>query len=66
MSIILILGLALLWYAAIIFIAWMEVGPIAAIIVAVLIPIVLIFCVAMCKAAALGDRQARNIKKGQK
>ena len=39
-------------------------GIVAAIIVALLIPIVLIFCVAMGRAAELGDRLQMKFKKG--
>lgn len=55
---------AVVWYALLVFIAWAAGGIVAAIIVALLIPIVLIFCVAMGRAAELGDRLQMKFKKG--
>lgn len=64
LSFILIIAFAVVWYALLVFIAWAAGGIVAAIIVALLIPIVLIFCVAMSRAAELGDRLQMKFKKG--
>lgn len=66
LSFILIIAFVIVWYALLVFIAWAAGGIVAAIIVALLIPIILIFCVAMCRAAALGDRLQMKFKKGQR
>ena len=64
LSFILIIAFTVVWYALLVFIAWAVGGIVAAIIVALLIPIVLIFCAAMCRAAELGDRLQMKFKKG--
>ena len=64
LSFILLIAFTVVWYALLVFIAWAVGGIGAAIIVALLIPIVLIFCAAMCRAAELGDRLQMKFKKG--
>lgn len=64
LSFILVIALVVIWYGAMVFIAWAVGGAIAALIMALLIPIVLIFCVAMGRAAELGDRLQMKFKKG--
>lgn len=65
LAIILIIAFVVVWYAVLVFIAWAAGGLVAAIIVALLIPIVLIFCVAMDRAADSGDHQLKNLRKGR-
>lgn len=64
LSFILVIALVVIWYGAMVFIAWAAGGAIAALIMALLIPIVLIFSVAMGRAAELGDRLQMKFKKG--
>ena len=64
LSFILLIAFTVVWYALLVVIAWVVGGFVAAIIVALLIPIVLIFCAAMSRAAELGDRQFKNFRKG--
>ena len=64
LSFILLIAVTVVCYALLVFIAWAVGGIVAAIIVALLIPIVLIFCMAMCRAAELGDRLQMKFKKG--
>jgi hypothetical protein len=64
LSFILLIAFTVVWYALLVFIAWAVGGIVAAIIVALLIPIVLIFCAAMCRAAELGDLYQMKFKKG--
>ena len=64
LSFILLIAFTVVWYALLVFIAWAVGGIVAAIIVALLIPIVLIFCVAMGRAAELGDRLQMKFKQG--
>ena len=64
LSFILVIALVVIWYGAMVFIAWAAGGAIAALIMALLIPIVLIFSVAMGRAADLGDHQLENLRKG--
>lgn len=64
LSFILLIAFVVVWYALLVFIAWAVGGIVAAIIVALLIPIVLIFCAAMGRAAELGDHQLEKFRKG--
>ena len=64
LSFILLIAFVVVWYALLVFIAWAAGGIVAAIIVALLIPIVLIFCVAMGRPPNWGDRLQMKFKKG--